>query len=174
LRGVFAVDWNQPAPDASDKKLIPNGVVHALVQHFSEIDLSNKSVPPDVLGRAYEYLIKQFADNAGAKAGEFFTRPEDVDTVRLKSEESRKSRREALAAISVREPRDLNPRPPDRQSRGLLNALRPIRPSCLHLGKSRPVRGGRSLHISRRPRMTDARKGLNEQSPAQLPLCRRG
>jgi type I restriction enzyme M protein len=79
LRGVFTVDWNQPAPDASGKKLIPNEVVHALIQHFDEVDLSNKSVPPDVLGRAYEYLIKQFADDAGAKAGEFFTPPEVVD-----------------------------------------------------------------------------------------------
>src|SRR5215210_2148491 len=65
LRGVFTVDWNQPAPDASGKKLIPNEVVHALIQHFDEIDLSNQSVPLDVLGRAYEYLIKKFADDAG-------------------------------------------------------------------------------------------------------------
>ncbi len=79
LRGVFTVDWNQPAPDASGKKLIPNEVVHALIQHFDEVDLSNKSVPADILGRAYEYLIKQFADDAGAKAGEFFTPPEVVD-----------------------------------------------------------------------------------------------
>ncbi len=81
LRGVFTVDWNQPAPDASGKKLISNEVVHALIQHFNEIDLSNKSVPADILGRAYEYLIKQFADDAGAKAGEFFTPPEVVDTL---------------------------------------------------------------------------------------------
>jgi type I restriction enzyme M protein len=81
LRGVFTVDWNQPAPDASGKKLIPNEVVHALISHFNEIDLSNRSVPADVLGRAYEYLIKQFADDAGAKAGEFFTPPEVVDTL---------------------------------------------------------------------------------------------
>jgi type I restriction enzyme M protein len=81
LRGVFTVDWNQPAPDASGKKLIPNEVVHALVQHFDEVDLSNRSVPADILGRAYEYLIKQFADDAGAKAGEFFTPPEVVDTL---------------------------------------------------------------------------------------------
>ena len=81
LRGVFTVDWNQPAPDGSGKPLIANEVVHALVQHFDEHDLSNKSVPPDVLGRAYEYLIKQFADDAGAKAGEFFTPPEVVDTL---------------------------------------------------------------------------------------------
>ncbi|MGE0133150.1 MAG: N-6 DNA methylase [Blastocatellales bacterium] len=81
LRGVFTVDWNQPAPDASGKKLIPNEVVHALIQHFDEHDLSNKSVPADILGRAYEYLIKKFADDAGAKAGEFFTPPEVVDTL---------------------------------------------------------------------------------------------
>ena len=81
LKGVFTVDWNQPAPDGSGKKLIPNEVVHALVQHFDEVDLSNKSVPADILGRAYEYLIKQFADDAGAKAGEFFTPPEVVDTL---------------------------------------------------------------------------------------------
>ena len=81
LRGVFTVDWNQPAPDGSGKPLIANEVVHALVQHFDEHDLSNRSVPADVLGRAYEYLIKKFADDAGAKAGEFFTPPEVVDTL---------------------------------------------------------------------------------------------
>lgn len=81
LRGVFTVDWNQPAPDGSGKPLIPNEVVHALIQHFDTHDLSNASVPPDVLGHAYEYLIKQFADDAGAKAGEFFTPPEVVDTL---------------------------------------------------------------------------------------------
>ena len=81
LRGVFTVDWNQPAPDGSGKPLIANEVVHALVQHFDEHDLSNNSVPADVLGQAYEYLIKRFADDAGAKAGEFFTPPEVVDTL---------------------------------------------------------------------------------------------
>lgn len=81
LRGVFTVDWNQQAPDDSGKPLIANEVVHALVQHFDEHDLSNNSVPADVLGQAYEYLIKKFADDAGAKAGEFFTPPEVVDTL---------------------------------------------------------------------------------------------
>ncbi len=81
LKGVFTVDWNQPAPDGSGKPLIPNEVVHALIQHFETYDLSNASVPSDILGRAYEYLIKQFADDAGAKAGEFFTPPEVVDTL---------------------------------------------------------------------------------------------
>src|SRR5262249_4132251 len=81
LRGVFTVDWNQPAPDGTGKPLIAHEVVHALIQHFDEYNLSNQSVAPDVLGRAYEYLIKQFADDAGAKAGEFFTPPEVVDVL---------------------------------------------------------------------------------------------
>lgn len=81
LKGVFTVDWAQPAPDGSGKPLIPNEVVHALIQHFNTHDLSNASVPTDVLGHAYEFLIKQFADDAGAKAGEFFTPPEVVDTL---------------------------------------------------------------------------------------------
>ncbi len=37
LRGVFTVDWNQPAPDGSGKPLIPNEVVHALVQHAERL-----------------------------------------------------------------------------------------------------------------------------------------
>ena len=81
LKGVFTVNWNQPAPDGSGKPLIANEVVHALIQHFNAHNLSNASVPPDVLGRAYEYLIKKFADDAGAKAGEFFTPPEVVETL---------------------------------------------------------------------------------------------
>jgi type I restriction enzyme M protein len=78
LLGVFTVDWNQPAPDGKGK-LLANEIVSALVQHFHSVNLSNANVQPDVLGRAYEYLIKQFADDAGAKAGEFFTPPEVVD-----------------------------------------------------------------------------------------------
>jgi type I restriction enzyme M protein len=81
LRGVFTVDWAQPAPDGGGKQLIPNEVIHALIQHFNTYDLSNKSVAPDILGHAYEHLIKQFADDAGAKAGEFFTPPEVIDVL---------------------------------------------------------------------------------------------
>ena len=80
LRGVFTVSWNQLAPD-NQSQLISNTVLHALVQHFGQKDLSNRNVEPDILGRAYEYLIKKFADDAGAKAGEFFTPPEVVDII---------------------------------------------------------------------------------------------
>ena len=49
------------------------------IQHFDEIPLSNKDFEfPDLLGAAYEYLIKYFADSAGKKGGEFYTPAEVV------------------------------------------------------------------------------------------------
>ena len=49
------------------------------IQHFDEIPLRNESFEfPDLLGAAYEYLIKYFADSAGKKGGEFYTPTEVV------------------------------------------------------------------------------------------------
>jgi type I restriction enzyme M protein len=81
LRGVFTMDWNQRTPDGSGKPLIPSEVIHALIRHLDLQDLSSRSVPPDLLGRAYEYLIERFAADAGSKAREFFTPPEVVETL---------------------------------------------------------------------------------------------
>ena len=51
------------------------------IQHFNGIPLSNDDFEfPDLLGAAYEYLIKYFADSAGKKGGEFYT-PSEVDRV---------------------------------------------------------------------------------------------
>lgn len=48
------------------------------IQHFSDIPLGNDDFEfPDLLGAAYEYLIKYFADSAGKKGGEFYT-PSEV------------------------------------------------------------------------------------------------
>ncbi len=48
------------------------------VQNFEKIPLRDENFEfPDLLGAAYEYLIKFFADSAGKKAGEFYT-PADV------------------------------------------------------------------------------------------------
>ena len=44
------------------------------IQHFDGIPLHNDDFEfPDLLGAAYEYLIKYFADSAGKKGGEFYT-----------------------------------------------------------------------------------------------------
>jgi type I restriction enzyme M protein len=49
-----------------------------LIQHFSKIRLRDEDFEfPDMLGAAYEYIIKYFADSAGKKGGEFYT-PRDV------------------------------------------------------------------------------------------------
>lgn len=51
----------------------------SFIQHFNDISLSNDDFEfPDLLGAAYEYLIKYFADSAGKKGGEFYTPSEVV------------------------------------------------------------------------------------------------
>lgn len=45
-----------------------------LIHHFDQFKLTNEDFEfPDLLGAAYEYLIKDFADSAGKKGGEFYT-----------------------------------------------------------------------------------------------------
>lgn len=67
LYGIFGdVQW-------SNKDRLPDRLLVDLVDHFSGMDLSNASVPSDMLGDAYEYLIKKFADLTNKKAGEFYT-----------------------------------------------------------------------------------------------------
>lgn len=45
-----------------------------LIRHFSQVPLRNEDFEfPDLLGAAYEYLIRDFADSAGKKGGEFYT-----------------------------------------------------------------------------------------------------
>ncbi|MCB1647894.1 MAG: SAM-dependent DNA methyltransferase [Pseudomonadales bacterium] len=49
------------------------------VQNFEKIPLRDQDFEfPDLLGAAYEWLIKYFADSAGKKAGEFYTPAEVV------------------------------------------------------------------------------------------------
>lgn len=51
-----------------------DNLLSALILHFSDLNLRNSNLDdPDILGRAYEYLIEQFADDAGKKGGEFYT-----------------------------------------------------------------------------------------------------
>lgn len=61
------------------KKPIPDSTLVDFIQQFDEIPLSNEDFEfPDLLGAAYEYLIKYFADTAGKKGGEFYTPAEVV------------------------------------------------------------------------------------------------
>ena len=69
------------ATDFNDKDRLPDVILSKLIAHFSKIRLRNEDLSePDILGRAYEYLIGQFADDAGKKGGEFYT-PKEVVTL---------------------------------------------------------------------------------------------
>lgn len=73
LEGVLVtIDFNIKNK-LTDKKL------RDLLSHFSQHRLRNEDFErPDLLGTAYEYLIKMFADSAGKKGGEFYTPSEVV------------------------------------------------------------------------------------------------
>ncbi|TKF02571.1 type I restriction-modification system subunit M [Vibrio kanaloae] len=57
----------------SNKNKLSDELLINLVEHFSQHTLGNQNVAPDMLGNAYEYLIKHFADLTNKKAGEFYT-----------------------------------------------------------------------------------------------------
>jgi type I restriction enzyme M protein len=67
LYGIFGdTQW-------SNKERLPDALLCDLIEHFSKVSLANSAAEPDVLGNAYEYLIKRFADLTNKKAGEFYT-----------------------------------------------------------------------------------------------------
>ena len=74
LDGVLrAIDFNAKAK-VDDRKL------RDLLSHYSTFRLRTEDFErPDLLGAAYEYLIKMFADSAGKKGGEFYTPSEVVN-----------------------------------------------------------------------------------------------
>lgn len=84
LKGVInTVRWNEPAPDGSGGKRLSPEVLTSLINYLDAVDLSNKNASVDVLGDAYEYLIKRFADEnkGGTTAGQFYTPQEVVDII---------------------------------------------------------------------------------------------
>jgi len=63
--------------DFNDPRELPEERLVRLVEHFSGRSLANSEVTPDVLGDAYEYLLKKFNEDAPNRAGEFYT-PREV------------------------------------------------------------------------------------------------
>jgi type I restriction enzyme M protein len=61
------------------QRTLDDSTLIEFIQHFTDIPLGNNDFEfPDLLGAAYEYLIKYFADSAGKKGGEFYTPSEVV------------------------------------------------------------------------------------------------
>lgn len=54
----------------TNKDRLPDKLLRDLIEHFSALPLGNRAAEADILGQAYEYLIKQFADATNKKAGE--------------------------------------------------------------------------------------------------------
>ena len=67
LHGIFGdASW-------TNKERLSDELLATLLNHFNKVNLGVASVRDDDMGRAYEYLIKRFADKANKKAGEFYT-----------------------------------------------------------------------------------------------------
>ena len=67
LYGIFGdASW-------TNKNRLTDETLINLIEHFSQHKLSLSNVADDKLGNAYEYLIKEFADDSGHTAAEFYT-----------------------------------------------------------------------------------------------------
>ena len=67
LYGIFGdASW-------TNKNRLSDETLSNLIEHYSQHKLNLENVPDDQLGNAYEYLIKEFADDSGHTAAEFYT-----------------------------------------------------------------------------------------------------
>jgi len=67
LYGIFGdASW-------TNKDRLSDATLTNLIEHYSQHKLSLSNVADDKLGNAYEYLIKEFADDSGHTAAEFYT-----------------------------------------------------------------------------------------------------
>jgi len=67
LYGIFGdAQW-------ANKNRLSDALLKDLIEHFSSSSLGNDNCKADILGQAYEHLIKKFADLINKKAEEFYT-----------------------------------------------------------------------------------------------------
>jgi len=75
LQGVIDfVDFNATA---SGQRIVGDDKLKLLIDILNKHRLGLRDVEPDILGRAYEYLLRKFAEGSGQSAGEFYT-PREV------------------------------------------------------------------------------------------------
>ena len=75
LQGVLDVkDFNE---SQSGQRTLDEERLEALIEVLSRHRLGLQDAEPDILGRAYEYLLRKFAEGQGQSAGEFYT-PKEV------------------------------------------------------------------------------------------------
>ena len=75
LQGVVdIVDFNETA---AGQRIISEDKLRTLIDVLGRYRLGLRDVEPDIIGRAYEYLLRKFAEGSGQSAGEFYT-PREV------------------------------------------------------------------------------------------------
>lgn len=76
----------------TNKNKMPDAIIRNMLNNFNRLTLSIANCPADEMGTGYEYLIGQFADDAGHTAQEFYTNRTVVELMaeilQLKSGES--------------------------------------------------------------------------------------
>ncbi|HEX4143769.1 MAG TPA: class I SAM-dependent DNA methyltransferase [Pirellulales bacterium] len=78
LQGVIdIVDFNATV---SGERIIADEKLSALIEVISRHRIGLADAEPDLLGRAYEYLLRKFAEGQGQSAGEFYT-PREVGMI---------------------------------------------------------------------------------------------
>jgi type I restriction enzyme M protein len=71
LQGVVdTVDFNATT---SGQRILGDDILKELINVLSKYRLGLNDVDADILGRAYEYLLRKFAEGSGQSAGEFYT-----------------------------------------------------------------------------------------------------
>ena len=81
LQNVFrAIDFNSRVDFGEVKE--KNAILRNLLEDFDDLDLRPGQLDSsDIIGDAYEYMIANFASDAGKKGGEFFTPPQVSELV---------------------------------------------------------------------------------------------
>jgi len=72
LQGV--IDRRDFNATEGGQRTVEDEVLARLMEILNRQRLGLRDVEPDLLGRAYEYLLRKFAEGGGQSAGEFFTR----------------------------------------------------------------------------------------------------
>ena len=71
---IDVVDFNATA---AGQRILDDSALARLIEILSKYRLGLDNVEPDMLGRAYEYLLRKFIEGSGQSAGEFYT-PREV------------------------------------------------------------------------------------------------
>ena len=95
LGGVIDVtDFNTTQ---AGQRILDDDRLQGLVQKLGEYRLGLDDVEPDILGRAYEYLLRKFAEGQGQSAGEFYT-PREVAVLMARILDPQPGRRSTIRA----------------------------------------------------------------------------